>query len=376
MGNLQKRRLTYLAVTLWTVTFVVIAFIVFENPHKRSVIPVYFNAVANWIAKDNLYGTEYSFHYLPQFVYVYMPFYLMGTPWGDILWRGLSLFILVWGLFLFIKEYFPSNQDMFLLMASLLVLAPTIGALRNGQANLLFSGLCLWTILFLMRSDWWLCSLCIGLLIALKQIGIIPALLAAAAFPALWWRLAIVILLLLAMPFILTDSGYAVSQYREAIKEMSNLAATQKRFADINGLFRAIGFTLEGTYSLAVRALAGLITLILWLLTKRHIQQPLAGIIFLALCTSYMMLFHPMTEQNSYVILAPAIALTAVYMRDKNISLTISIVIMSLCVGLGILPEIVRRWAPDMGLWFKPLSALIYLAVIVRIIYGKTTQRA
>ncbi len=370
----HKKPLT-IAIAIWIVTFLVIAFMVYKDPVKRSVLPVYYNAVSNWLTQQDLYGNVLSFHYLPQFVYVYLPFYLLGVPIGDILWRGLSLSVLVSGIFVFIRDNLPGKWAVYFLIVTLLAVTPSIGALRNGQANLVFSGLCVWSTIFLIRSQWWRCSICLGLLVAIKQIGIIIALLAIVAYPALIWRFALILIGLLAMPFLSADPAYALSQYKGALKEMGGLAATKKSFADINGLLRAIGLQLEGLYSVVVRAVAGMLTLVSWLYLRMRLQQPLLAIGFLGLATSYLMVFHPMTEQNSYVILAPAIALTTIYLLQNETIKWIAIILMVICISLGLLPELVRRWYPNLGLWFKPLCAIIYLVLLTRFTLSRATQR-
>ena len=50
----------------------------------------------------------------------------------------------------------------------------------------------------------------------------------------------------------------------------------------------------------------------LWLMEARRLGEPFRAMFLLALSTSYLMLFNPMNESNSYVILAPALGLWAV----------------------------------------------------------------
>jgi hypothetical protein len=371
----SHKRLFTIAIVVWLVTFLVVALLVYKDPTKRSVVPVYYNAVSNWLMQQDLYGNALSFHYLPQFVYVYMPFYHLGVPIGDILWRGLSLFIFVWGIFVFIKDNFHHRWGEYLLVATLLIVTPSIGALRNGQANLVFSALCVWAMVFLIRHQWWRCSLCLGLLVAVKQTGLILSLLAIAAYPTLIWRFALILLGLLVIPFLSADPAYALSQYKGALREMSGLATTKKSFADINGLLRAMGLHLEGLYSVVVRVVAGMLTLSLWLYARITLQQPLLAITFLGLATAYLMVFHPMTEQNSYVIVAPAISLTAIYLLQKGTDRWAAVVLIVICICLDVLPEVLRRWYPHLGLWFKPLCALIYLGLLTRFTLRKATQR-
>jgi hypothetical protein len=88
---------------------------------------------------------------------------------------------------------------------------------------------------------------------------------------------------------------------------------TNHIFADINGLLRTIGSPLPGGVSQLVRLTAGLATLWLWVTGAYRTKEPLRAFILLALSTTYLMVFNPMTEVNSYAIVAPALAVFAVY---------------------------------------------------------------
>lgn len=375
---MNNRLYISIALLIWLITISVIAVMVYADPTKRTVTNVYYYAVSNWFAQKELYGDNtILFHYLPHFVYLYTPFYLLDRPLGDILWRVFSLGLLVSAIYLLLKEFKFDKIGQIFLIITCLIITPSIGAIRNGQANLAFIGICLWIMLFILKHRWWAVAIALCLLTALKQTGLIFIMLVLIIYPHLWWKILAIISILLILPFSLSDVGYVLSQYKGALREMSGLAITDRRFADISGLIRPLGLTLEGPYSLVLRASAGIITALLWLYISRRYQEPLRIILLFASATAFLMLFHPMTEQNSYVIVAPSIAFVSIYFWLNDRLNGLSYTLMVMLVLLGSLPEIVRPFAPQMGLWFKPLIIVFFYFITAKLLLScETTQKA
>src|SRR5450759_3531919 len=96
-SELASDRHIRVAVGIWIAAVLVIGLLVCLTPLKHTVTPVYHEAVTKWLAGKPLYS-EYSFHYPPQFIFLFMPFHLLPSPVGDILWRVVSTGLLVWGL--------------------------------------------------------------------------------------------------------------------------------------------------------------------------------------------------------------------------------------------------------------------------------------
>ncbi|HIJ59634.1 MAG TPA: DUF2029 domain-containing protein [Nitrospirae bacterium] len=378
IGDKKKLYLS-IALGIWITTIFAVAIMVYIDPTKRTVTNVYYGAVSNWFLQKEIYGDKnILFHYLPQFIYLYTPFYLLDRPLGDILWRVISLSLLVSGVYVFIREFYPKNKEYLFLVITLIIITPTIGALRNGQANLTFSGLCLWIMYFLLKEKWWALSFALTILIILKQTGLIITALIVSSHPHLCWRIILTISFVIIFPFLINNADYVLSQYKSALKEMSSLAiSSERRFADISGLLRPFGISLQGPNSLILRAFAGFITLIGWLYASKRFDEPLRGILLFSLATAYLMLFHPMTEQNSYVIIAPFIALVSVYFWQEGLSKRIVYALMVICISIGSMPEIVRPIAPHMGLWFKPMMVILfYLLTTKLVISDKFNQKA
>jgi alpha-1,2-mannosyltransferase len=197
--------------------------------------------------------------------------------------------------------------------------------------------------------------------------------LAAIVYRPTIWRLVIGLCFFLLVPFFFADSSYVFSQYQQSVSHLfSSSLTTENRFSDLNGLLRSLGMGLTGTLSISVRIIAGIFVAGLWKKGSRRMSEPERSFLLLGLATAYLMLFNPMTEGNSYVIVAPSIAYYAAhYLKiEINPKLGGSLVFMGLSIGL--LPELVRPFVEHLGLWWRPLMMIFFFALLTcKIMAGK-----
>jgi alpha-1,2-mannosyltransferase len=360
--------------SLWILTVLIICVLVFIAPFKHSVTPVYHEAVERWVAAKSLYfDTINSFHYFPQFILFFAPFHYLPMPFGDIFWRIFQTGLLVTGMWRMVKLLPSSEKGLFFLYMSLVALTPCIGAVRNGQANVLFAALIVNSAVYLARSQWQLAALCMISTLAIKPLGLVLIFLAAIVYRPTIWRLVIGLCFFLLVPFFFADSSYVFSQYQQSVSHLfSSSLTTENRFSDLNGLLRSLGMGLTGTLSISVRIIAGIFVAGLWKKGSRRMSEPERSFLLLGLATAYLMLFNPMTEGNSYVIVAPSIAYYAAhYLKiEINPKLGGSLVFMGLSIGL--LPELVRPFVEHLGLWWRPLMMIFFFALLTcKIMAGK-----
>src|SRR5271167_3259505 len=85
-----------------------------------------------------------AWHYFPQFVFFFMPFYALPQPWCDIAWRIFSAALFVGGLWRLLRllPVESSRVTRLFFYLTVIALSQTLDALHNGQANLVFAGLC------------------------------------------------------------------------------------------------------------------------------------------------------------------------------------------------------------------------------------------
>lgn len=367
----------WLLVALWIIPMVVITVRVATRPHKRTVTPLYHDAVARWAKQQPLYDGPAGMNYLPSFVPLFAPFHALPLRAADLLWRYTAAAGLAYGIWAFIRKKSQEDLRAFALV-SLLALPLSLGALSNGQANAHLGLALMLGALFLSRSQWTAAALCIALAVAIKPLGLAAAGLAFMAYPRLWWRLGLCIAAVLLLPAIVGPPDYALEQYRAAVANLRQCSeVTENRFADLNGLLRTIGIPLTGRPSLLVRGIAGVGFALFCLVAVRNLEPRTRALAWLAASACYLMLFNPMTEANSYVIFAPPAALWVWhFFTSGRVRLAWSIAASVL--AMSILPTLL--WTvvgPFFSLAFYPIvAALLMILVASYVIQSRQTPVA
>ncbi len=348
-----------LGVAVWLLPLLVVGAMVARDPARRSVTPVFHLAAERWWAGGNLYADPRGYHYLPQFALLFAPFHALPVPLGDILWRALSVALVLGGMTVFLRRAGTSEPGRLFFAAALLALAPCLGAVRNGQTNLAFGGLCLLLAASLAAQRWRSAAACLVALVAVKPLGLVLVLLAPWFYRKLILPLAIGLVLLAALPFAFAPAAYAAAQYRAAWEHLAGWSqTTESRFADLTALLRAAGLGLSRTAALALRGAAAAGTLALWLRAAPRTREPWRALTLVLLGTIYLMLFNPMTEKNSYAIVAPAFAVSAAVLLERPATRRAGWFLAFALLSVGILPEVFWRVTHDFGLWWDPLTIL------------------
>jgi alpha-1,2-mannosyltransferase len=349
---------------------VVISVMVIHDPSRHTVtLGSYHPSAENWWARRNLYIGPAGMNYLPHFAILYSPFHFLPLPSSEILWRFCAGATLAGGLWLLARELFGPDSERAFLWATISAVPLSLAALRNGNANAIFSGVTLLAVVATLQQRWWLAVGWMTLATALKPLGIVLPLLASIYYAAVLWRLPAALLGLALFPFFFGSPDYVLAQYHEAWNNLRNCAAvTENRFADFNGVLRTFGMPLSAEGSTIIRLLAGGATAMAWLWGARQFNPVLRCLWLYALATGYLMLFNPMTEENSYVILAPALAawaacfLCAGELGGRRLGWLM--VFMSL--GMCLLPNLLRPLAGNyFALFWHPLMTILFLATLV-----------
>jgi hypothetical protein len=361
------------ALAAWTAAVLIISILVYRSPLERTVTPVYHEAVDTWLAGKQLYS-EYAFHYPPQFIFIFMPFHFMPLPLGDILWRIVSAVLLVWGLWR-ITDLARLQQNGFL-NATWIALLPSLGAISNGQANVIFGAFTTLAAASLTLSRWWLASLfLIGALAVKGAIGLVMISLAALRYRALIWRLVPGLAIFLAFPFLFFGPAYVLSQYQQYAEHLLALSVNERHFANLNELLLRLGTGLTSRTFPLLGIAAGLATTIAWWVGARRKPEPERAWLLLGLTTTYLMLFNPMNEVNSFVIVAPILALCAVQAMQSREHAKLGYGMAFMGFSIGLFPEIFRGFDKDFGMWWDPLMMLPFGAILIYSIFSEKFTR-
>jgi hypothetical protein len=361
---------------MWITAILVVIIIVILSPNKHTDTPVYHEAVERWFLLQPLYLNG-SFFYFPQFILLFMPFHFLPFLAGDVLWRVFSAALLCWGLRRILKSSDLLENERFFLYASLVAISSAVGALRNGQANLIFGALGLHAAASLARSRWWTASLCLIGALAIKPLGIVMLFLALIVYRPMAWRLALGLIIFLTLPLLFTDPLYVITEYQQALAQLSaSSLTTEHRFADFNGLLRSIGCGLTGVDSQVVRIGAGVLTGILCLFSVKRTREPDRALLLLGLTSVYLMLFNPMTQGNSYVVVGPLIAVYAVRFLWMKNSRKIGLGLLCMGVSLGPLPtELCYLIDDNFRFWWRPLMMIIFAVFLTYTIFRAEDTR-
>ena len=365
------------AISIWLVALVVISVMVATRPLKRTVTPTYHQASRDWAERKTLYEGTSGMHYLPPFVALYAPFEWMPLPVSEVVWRVLGTAMIAGGLWGICRHCSQRREllhrDFF--FVSLLSLPLCLPAIRNGQANATMAGLFLLATVGLMeRRSWWT-AVCLGLAVAVKPLGLAAVGLAVAVSPALILHCIAATTGVLLLPYATAPAAYVTSQYQAAWLNLRECAViSENRFADLNGIIRAFGVELNGNAGLAVRALAGLAMFLLCVTWVRRQSEPERSLSWFGFSALYLMIFNPMTEANSYVILAPGFALAAVLAWNRGFHRT-GFFWAAAVLSMGLLPNLVRPWfGNSFALVWHPIMALLLLGWLTGVVVSQRAQ--
>jgi hypothetical protein len=359
------------AVLLWVVPMLVVSVMVALRPLHRSVTwTSYHGSCASWWARKDLYIGPVGMNYLPHFAVLYTPFHFLPLAVGEVLWRLCAAAAVAGGLWRLARRVFPSGAERPFFWATLLAMPLAMNALRNGNANAIFGGVTLLAIVATLEQRWWLATTLIVLATALKPIGIVLMLLAPLWYAPLRWRMLVGWVALAVFPFFFADPSYVAEQYRAAWQNLRACAVVaEHRFADVNGILRTFHTELGQRSSQAVRVLAGALTAGLWVWGARRLPKPWDCVWLYALTTSYLMLFNPMTEANSYGIVSPALGIWAamfLFRPEAGGSRWIGWCIVAMALTMGLLPNMVRHFFGNrFALFWDPLMMFIFLGLLV-----------
>jgi hypothetical protein len=113
---------------------------------------------------------------------------------------------------------------------------------------------------------------------------------------------------------------------------------------------------------------AGLAMFVLCGWVIRRLKEPDRALAWFAFAAIYLMLFNPMTEANSYVILAPGFALASVLAWNRGLHRTAWFWGFAV-LSMGLLPNIVRPWFGNhFALVWHPIMALLLLGWLMAVV--------
>lgn len=312
LRGIPESRCLKVALLVWVVYAGVIVTLVAVNPSGRSATLEYQRATDNWLASKTLYRSRNGYLYLPQFAVLYTPYELLPDRVGEPLWRLTCMASLAWALWAAASQLAPKNRAGVFLIATALILPSTFASARNGQVNMPLAALFLLTALALARERWWRAAIFLALTLALKPISLAPILLCGVLYPRLRLPLLVSLVVMAVAPLAHFNPQYAAGEYTAFFHNLGQAGNPKgQSWCDFAGMLRVFRVDLSAGVQLAIRALAGLLTLGLCWRVSKGADALRSAFTFLFLSTIYLMLFNPRTEANSYVMLGAFVAVWA-----------------------------------------------------------------
>ena len=272
---------------------------------------------------------------------------------------------------LFSRRETASAGKTFLIL-SLLAVPSAFASLRNAQFDLPLAALIVLTAAEIAAARWTAAAAWLCLAVALKPLAVVPLLL----FGALYWklipRIAVGLLIVIALPFLHWNPAFVAHEYVRCFQTLAWASkGDEPRYSDLAALLSHFGYDAPDSLKTVVRVLFASIYLGLGAMAVRRLSRSEAAWAVGALSADYLMLFNPRTETCSYVFLGPFVASLALYyaVQPGRKWLACALGFAALGLACDAIPKIGAFSIHDLtDRWFKPLLALLFLPVLIQFI--------
>ena len=362
----------------WLALFLVTAGMIMAGSN-RSVVSAYRTAALSWFAGQGLYdglGTG-GFTYLPQAAILFAPFAMLPQTLGEVSWRLVDIGVFALGLRSFAGiGYERTGKNLFPLM-TLIAIPLAWDCARNGQATLIMTGFMLLAIADMARCRWWRAVLWLSLSVAMKPLSIVLVLLVMATDRPMTWRLLPGMAAVALFPFLAQSPGYVLQQFASFLQNSTTAAhvgVVVQGWTSPFSAMRLVGVDLAEQTQTTIRIVAAFGTLALCFLVQRRYARERSAIYLYSLAALYLILFSPRTENNTYIMLGPSIAvfLSLAFLVEKRIGQG---VFLSCLVAVLIGGRPINAFAHHTEIsWVSPLMAACFAVYLFFRLYTEPAK--
>ena len=289
------------------------------RPNDVGDTGVYLAGARHWIEGVALYTYEQNigFVYSPFAAICYTPLTLVPPFVARTLWQFFSAAILLIG-FAGICKYgpFPGINGRLLAAGLVLLLPLSMHNFVESQANALVIGFMMIAVTAVSLERWMLAAIAIGIAVYWKVYPIVVAMLFILIAPTqMTWRLLLVFLMMALIPFACQKASYVLEQYQlwYATRIQDNRLNYPLKIAPLDLwylLVRRARLPISETAYQIFRVLSG--AAIAWFCIVGRLRkwpsERILGGMFSFVC-AWIILFGPASENETYLLLAPAIVL-------------------------------------------------------------------
>lgn len=365
----------------WLALFLVTAAIIMAGS-SRSVVPAYRTAALSWFAGQGLYDGAGvgGFVYLPQAAILFAPFAMIPQTMGEVLWRLVNIGVFALGLLGFARLGQERSGKSFFPLMTLVAIPLAWDCARNGQATLMMAGFMLLAVADMARCRWWRAVLWLSLSVAMKPLAIVLVLLVMAIDRPMTWRLLVGMAAVALSPFLAQSPAYVLQQYTAFLHNSTTAAhvgVVVQGWTSPFSALRLMGVELTEQVQMAIRLVAAFGTLALCFLVRRRYDANRSAIYVYSLAALYLILFSPRTENNTYAMLGPSIAvfLSLTFLTEKRFGQGIFLACLTVVllgsrpIGNALAPHTIISWVP-------PLMATCFAAYLFFRLYTEPAKGA
>jgi len=337
--------------------------------NQRTVTPNYFNAAQRWIEGSPLYlGTMKSgFIYLPSAAVLLTPFTLLPFVVAEIIWRIIVIGSFSYAAYIFSGVRAWGGGKFSFLLVTLVSVPLGWDCFRNGQMTLLVGALIMVAACDLQEQRWWRSAAWLCLAVALKQMAMAMVLLTAVLYRPMRGRLLAGLALVLLFPFAAQAPMYVTEQYKACLQMLQHAAELGKvvYFADLFGMLRVAAIEVPGWLKTGI-SLSGVLCAVALCMRVRKRSPHFLPFYLFAFSTTVLLLFSPRTENNTYVLLAPAIGLLMAREFAAKDQWIWGWGLTGLAIGIVGTYELGRLLTgPEKAVWLAPLMCLFFFPYLI-----------
>jgi hypothetical protein len=313
----EKRPSILKIMLIWTPLLLWYAAVFFFSHSQkifRNVDSLYYNAIHYWVSHQPLYvgGLNGRFIYFPTTVALFSPFAGVSLKTFELIYHLISVFFLTLGVYFFTKSISKNNTKNIFYITLIVTMFLSQAAFFQGQLHFMTTGILLLGYAAIAREKWWQSAIWLALALALKPTSIVLCLLALALYPKVSWRLLLCTLLFFLFPFFLEPTHYVAGQYSAFVTnflmDMHFDGNHPEHWATVFGVIAFyFHYLVVGSTQFIIRILAAFSVFGLCVYIKMHYSKKEAAFFIFTLGMCYLMLFNSRTENNDYIMIAPAI---------------------------------------------------------------------
>jgi len=364
---------TIVATLVWSAVLIALLLRAGLHPQRPTSLTTYLTGGSAWAASQPLYTNWRGFVYPPVIAAFFSLFTHLPPALAAILWRLITAGAFLLGLGALLRSGVfhripPASRG----LVFLALLPLSIGNLDNAQANPLIAGLMMLSVAAFQYQSWTLCALAVAIATTVKIYPVALALLLCLLRPRqLAWRIALLLLLLALLPFAVQGHDYVAGQYHAWLQ--TRLADDRFRYPmkdaplDLWYLLVRVGnLPISERVYTALQALAGLaLAAAVWRRSRTNPLPDVLATLFL-LVSVWMLLLGPATENQTYVVLAPAACLLAIQclsgarLPTRLLALAAFTLLLAAVARNSLTPHL----KSPLCMTLQPVAALLLLAAI------------